>query len=185
MWEHDSWDGLAQSFAVETVGKGAQDPTLERWWATAAEFRRGGFDRILVPAPWTRGIDELCRDGVHGAAYVHELVRVRPGSAVTLVERAREAAAPLMARYGWELIGGFTTAMVDDDEALLLWAVPTWSAWAAGEAAHRGDADVRGWVEDRRDVVTGAHRIVLVDSPLNPMATGRQPSVDDRVDWTD
>src|SRR5581483_12380706 len=51
LWEEQGWDGLAASFAREAVGKGAQDPALEKWWARAAEFRRGGFDRLMVPAP--------------------------------------------------------------------------------------------------------------------------------------
>ena len=125
MWEEDGWDGLAASFELETVGRGAQDPTLEKWWARAAEFRRGGFDRIMVPAPWTRSIEQLCADGVRGAVYAHELVKVRPGSAFELLERSRDRAVPLLGRYGWDLVGAFTTAMADDDEALLLWAIPT------------------------------------------------------------
>ena len=50
MWEHAGWPGLAASFAVEAVGKGAQDPALVKWWAKAAELRSGGYDRIVVPA---------------------------------------------------------------------------------------------------------------------------------------
>ena len=127
MWEHDDWDGLAAVFATEAVGSGAQDPALAKWWAKAAEFRRGGFDRILVPAPWTRTISELCADGVLGEVYAHELVKVRPGAADRAPRTSSGAAsARRSARHGWELAGAFTTAMVDDDEALLLWAIPTW-----------------------------------------------------------
>src|SRR6476469_198439 len=52
-WEHDGWSAVAASLGRETVVKGAQDPALERWWAKAADFRSGGVDRIVVPAPWT------------------------------------------------------------------------------------------------------------------------------------
>ncbi|MEY2459435.1 MAG: hypothetical protein QOG30_1265, partial [Acidimicrobiaceae bacterium] len=185
MWEEAGWDGLADSFAIETVGAGAQDPTLEKWWAKAADFRRGGFDRIMVPAPWTRTIDELCAGGVRGAAYAHELVRVRPGSAAELLERARARAVPALGRYGWELAGAFTTAMADDDEALLLWAIPTWPQWAAAERAHSEDDDLVAWRTDVRDIVAAWQRILLIDAPLSPMRTGRQPSEDDRTDWVD
>jgi hypothetical protein len=183
MWEHDNWDGLATSFAIETAGTGAQDPKLAKWWAHAAEFRHGGFDRLMVPAPWMRSIDELCADGVKGACYAHELVKVRPGAATDLLELAREHAVPALGRYGWQLAGALTTAMVDDDEALLLWAIPDWSQWAAAEQAYTSDDEVRSWRTKARDVVTAWHRIVLVDAPLAPMRTGRQPSRDDRVDW--
>lgn len=185
MWEEEGWEGLASSFAIEAVGAGAQDPSLERWWARAAEFRRGGFDRIMVPAPWARTIGQLCSDGVSGATYAHELVKVRPGSAGELLERAREQALDPLGRYGWQLAGAFTTAMVDDDEALLLWAIPSWEAWAAGERAHREDDDVVTWRTKARAIVTSWHRTMLVDAPLSPFRTGRQPSRADRTDWQD
>jgi len=185
MWEEAGWDGLARSFGGEAVGTGAQDPKLERWWARAAEFRRGGFDRIVVPTPWTRTIEQLCADGVRGATYAHELVQVRPGTAGELLDRAHEQGRVALGAHGWELIGGFRTAMVDDDEVLLLWAIPTWEQWAAGEAAHDTDHDVAAWRRGAREVVTGWHRVLLVDAPLSPMRTGRQPSRDDRTDWTE
>jgi hypothetical protein len=184
LWEHRSWEGLADSFGTEAVGSGAQDPSLATWWAAAAELRRGGFDRILVPAPWTRPIQALCAAGVTGAVYAHEMVRVRPGAAADFLERAR-AVSPAYARHRWQLIGAFTTAMVDDDEALLLWAIPTWEAWATGERAHRDDDDLIAWRTGARDVVTGWHRILLVDAPLSPLRTGRQPARSDRTDWVD
>ncbi len=183
MWEEEGWAGLADSFEIEAVGAGAQDPKLEKWWAAAAKLRRGGFDRIMVPAPWTPTIEELCAGGVRGVAYAHELVKVRPGSAAEFLERARDLAAPVLATYGWQLVGAFTTAMADDDEALLLWALPTWRAWADGETAHTTDTAVVKWRDAARDIVTSWHRILLVDAPLSPMRTGRQPSVFDRTDW--
>ena len=178
MWEHAGWSGLASSFGVEAVGHGAQDPALVKWWAKAAEFRSGGLDRIVVPAPWTRTIEELCADGVRGEVYAHELVHVEPGAAASVLDAARDA-SELHARHGWQLFGAFTTAMAYDDEALLLWAIPTWQQWADGEP----DRELQDW---RRSL--GARswdRVVMVDSPLNPMRTGRQPARSDRIDWTD
>jgi hypothetical protein len=183
IWEHDSWDALADSFAVETVGSGAQDPKLEKWWATAADFRRGGVDRLLEPAPWTRTIEQMCADGVSGQCYAHELIRVRAGAAAELLERVREQGAPLAGHHGWQLAGAWKTAMVDEDEAILLWAIPTWKQWAQFEKAHAIDPDVRQWRQSLRDIAERWERIVLVDAPLSPFRTGRQPSRDDRVDW--
>ena len=185
MWEEDGWAGLGESFGIEAVGPGAQNPKLEKWWATAAEFRRGGFDRIMIPAPWTQTIEELCADGATGAVYAHELVRVRPGAAAEFLERARETAVRALSPYGWQLVGAFTTAMVDDDEALLLWAIPTWDQWAAAEEGHATDDAVVAWRSTTRDIVTNWHRTLLVDAPLSPLRTGRQPSADDRTDWVE
>ncbi len=132
----------------------------------------------MLPAPWTRTIDELVADGVRGDVYAHELLTVAPGAARDLLERARDASA-LHGRHGWELFGAFTTAMVNDDEALLLWAIPTWQQWADGE----GDRDLMQW---RRGLdATTWHRVVMVDAPLGPLRLGRQPARSDRVDWHD
>ena len=185
LWEEDGFAGLAASFEAEAVGAGAQDPALAKWWAKAAEFRRGGFDRILRPAPWTRTIDELCADGVRGACYAHEVVSVRAGTAAEHLDQVRDRAVEVHRRLGLELVGAWRTAMVDDDECILLWAVPTWAQWAAYEEAHEGDAELRAWVESSRELVIARHRILLVDAPLSPMRIGRQPSVDDRTDWVD
>ena len=183
MWEEQGWQGLADSFSKEAVGAGAQDPKLARWWAKAAEFRNGGFDRIMVPAPWSEPIEKLCASDRGGAVYAHELIKVRPGRARELLERANETAAPSFERYGWALIGAFTTAMANNDEALLLWSIPSWQQWAAGEAAHTEDAGVIAWRSCVETIVTGWSRILLVDAPLAPLRTGRQPAASDRTDW--
>lgn len=178
LWEHTSWSGLAASFAHEAVGAGAQDPALARWWAEAANFRSGGYDRIVVPAPWMAGIEELCARGTRGEAYAHEIVTVEPGRASEVLEQARDA-ADLHGRHGWELIGAFTTAMRNEDEAILIWAIASWAQWAQGEA----DPSLAAW-----RLGLGARtwdRVVLVDAPLAPLRTGRQPARSDRVDWQD
>ena len=185
LWEEPGWDGMAASFASELVGADLQDPKLKKWWSRASEFRRGGFDRLLEPAPWMRTIDEALADGVKGACFQHELLTVRPGSARDLLELARERAVAAYADHGWELAGAFTTAMRDEDEAIVLWAVPTWQSWADGEKAQTTHDDVVAWRRAARELATDWRRITLVDAPLCPFRTGRQPTRDDRTDWVE
>jgi hypothetical protein len=183
IWEHDGWAGLAGSFGVEAVGRGAQDPTLERWWAKAAEFRRGGVDRILEPAPWTRPIEELCAAGVRGECYAHELITLAPGTQAEFLNEVRDTAAGIAAEFGWELAGAWRTAMANDDEAIVLWAIPTWADWARFEqAAQPGSPYVR-WQRSIDGFVRSWQRILLVDAPLSPFRTGRQPAVSDQTAW--
>ena len=60
MWELDGWDGAGRATSRTSSSSPAlQDPSLAEWWAAAAELRRGGFDRIVVPEPWSPTIDEL------------------------------------------------------------------------------------------------------------------------------
>ena len=76
LWELDGWDGLVASFGHELASPSLQDPALAEWWGRAAELRRGGVDRIVVPEQWSPTIEELTAAGVKGAVYAHELVTV-------------------------------------------------------------------------------------------------------------
>ena len=101
MWELDGWDGLAANFAHETGGGRDQDPSLAEWWAAAASLRRGGVDRIVVPTPWTRSVEQLTADGVRGEVYAHELVTVPPGTSRRAARRGRaRGPAPRSGRSG-------------------------------------------------------------------------------------
>jgi hypothetical protein len=182
IWEEDGWDGMASSFRHEFNHPGLQDPDLAAWWKRAAQFRRSGVDRLLVPAPWTRTIEQLCADGVRGETYAHELITVKPGTAWHFLDAlVRDHAVGVYARFGWELAGAWATAMVNDSEVLLLWAIPTWEQWAAFEAAQHADPGIRAWLERATGASTGWHRFLLVDAPLSPFRTGRQPQVSDRA----
>jgi hypothetical protein len=108
------------------------------------------------------------------------MVVVRNGAADEFLQRVHDGGIAVAARYGWELAGAWKTAMVDEDECILLWAVPTWQQWADFEKAQSTDGEVRAWRAGVRDVVETWQRIVLADAPLSPFRTGRQPSRADR-----
>jgi hypothetical protein len=186
IWEEDGFDGLATSFTHEFGHPGLQDPKLAKWWAEAANYRRGGVDRILVPAPWTRTVEELCAEGIRGVVYAHETVRLAQGGSRDFLEHVRDVAAPLYGEHGWLLVGAWETAMTSESECILLWAIPSWDRWAALERAERADTPIRRWRRASYDRTISSERFLVVDSPLSPFRTGRQPSESDRSDdWQD
>src|SRR3954447_10835973 len=185
MWEEDGFDGQASSFAYELNHPTLQDPKLAKWWAEAAKFRSGGQDVLLVPAPWTRTITELCADGVRGETYAHDHITVSAGTSAEYLETVRHDVVPLYQQFGWELAGAWEVAMRNDSECYLLWAVPTWGQWADLEKATRGDPRIQAWRQRNHTLAHTFERILLVDSPLCPFRTGRQPSRDDRTGWED
>jgi hypothetical protein len=182
IWEIDGFDGAAPYFRHEVGAPTMQDPRMARWWAAAVPMRSGGDDRLLVPAPWTRTITELCSDGVTGEVYAHEQVAVRAGTSADYLDLLRERGRAVRAPYGWELAGAWETAMVDDSECFLLWAIPTWEQWAEYEKAQRTDDDITTFRREARELVTSTTRILLVDSPFCPFKTGRQPRRSDRTE---
>jgi len=180
LWEEDGFDGMASSFRHELGSTTLQDPKLATWWARAAQYRSRGTDRLLVPAPWTRTISELCADGVRGETYAHEQYRTAPGGAPELLARAAGEGEPLLGEFGWVLAGAWETAMTGGSEIFLLWAVPTWEQWAAAEKAERADTKLGRWRRTFYPRTTSAHRFLLVDAELSPFRTGRQPTRADR-----
>ena len=185
MWEEDGFDGLATPFRHEFNHATLQDPKLAKWWAEAASYRHSGFDRLLVPAPWTRTIEELCADAVRGEVYAHEQFTLGQGGARDFLEYVADTAVPLYEEHGWILAGAWETAMRNESEAFLLWAIPSWDQWASFEQAERADTALRRWRQASYERTTGCHRFLVVDAPLSPFRTGRQPRVEDRVDSWD
>ena len=121
---------------------------------------------------------------MRGDVYAHEIVQVAPGRSWDYLELVRDEAAPVYAGFGWELAGAWETALTNDSECVVLWAIRSWDGWAELEKALRGDARLARWRARNHEVATAVNRFLLVDSPLSPMRTGRQPSRDDRLeDW--
>jgi hypothetical protein len=82
---------------------------------------------------------------------------------------------------GLEPVGAYSVAMADDSEALLLWAMPDWATWVAYERAWAPDGALAAWRKTLLGLGASWRRQLLIDSPLNPLRTGRQPQESDRV----
>jgi hypothetical protein len=184
MWELDGWDGLVANFRHELRHASLQDPALAEWWAAAASLRRGGVDRIVVPEPGTRSIDDLVAAGVRGELYSHELVTLPPGGAPAFLAAFAAGAVPAHEALGLTLVGAFRVAMVNDSEAVVIWAIPGWDTWAEVEqawlAAGTGTGPLAAWRATALAQGADWRRSLLVDAPLAPLRLGRQPEVGDR-----
>jgi hypothetical protein len=185
VWELDGWDGLVANFEHEFTHASLQDPSLAEWWAVAASLRRGGVDRIVVPEPWTRSIDELVAAGVRGEVYAHELVKLPTGSAPQFLAALHEVAIGRMRELGAEIVGAFRVAMVNDSECIVIWALPDWTTWATIEQAWLEGGPLDQWRACTVELEADWRRSLLVEAPLSPMRAGRQPQVDDRVPLAD
>ncbi len=196
MWEEDGFPGIAAGLGHETGRPNMQDAKLEKWWNEAASYRNGGFDRIMIPAPWTRTIGELTADGVRGAVYAHEMVKLAPGAAVEFLDIVRSDMVPAYAGAGFELVAAMRTSMIDESECLMIWAIPDWPAWSRFELAindvpppREEDAlrpEAAGalldWQRRMYSRSRSFRRFLMLDAPLSPLRIGRQPARSDRVD---
>ena len=179
LWELAGWNGLADNFEHELVGGGAQDPSWAEWWSVAADLRRGGFDRIVVPEPWSPTVDELTDAGARGAVYAHELVRLPVGRSRGFLDALAVSGRAAVESLGLQCVGAFRVAMSTDTEAIVIWAIPTLAVWADFERAW-DDGTLAPWRSVLDALEARVHRTLMVDAPLAPMRTGRQPEVTDR-----
>jgi hypothetical protein len=196
MWEEDGFAGLAAGLGHETGRPNLQDAKLEKWWNEAAGYRSGGFDRVMIPAPWTRTITELNAAGVSGAVYAHEFVKLAPGTAQDFLELVRTDMVPAYEAAGLQLISAMRTSMIDDSECILIWAYPSWDAWTSFEAAYNSKPEpgraepleasaaegLRDWQQKLYSRSQEFRRFLMLDAPLCPLKIGRQPARSDRVD---
>jgi hypothetical protein len=180
MWELRGWDGLAANFAHETAGGRDQDPSLAEWWAVAASLRRGGYDRIVVPTPWTRTVEQLCADGVRGTVYAHELYAVAPGASGDLLAAVGDVGRPAVEALGLTAVGAYGVAMADRSEAIVIWAIPDWPTWVVYERAWEPGGALETWASELRRLGARWRRQLMVDAPLSPLRIGRQPQETDR-----
>ncbi len=181
MWEEDGWDGHGQLVPPRVQPPDAPGPGARGVVGAGRAVPPQRHRPAAGPGAWTRTIEELCADGVRGECYAHELVTLEPDTAWHYVDDlVREQQAPRYEQFGWELAGAFVTAMKDDSEAIVLWAIPTWEQWAELEKATRSHPTLRAWRTQQAEVSTGLDRFLMVDAPLSPFRTGRQPQDSDR-----
>lgn len=176
LWEYDDWDSLAASFAHETGTGTMQDKALETWWQTAQDYRSGGLDRLLIAAPFSPGIDQLCADeNVVGAkVFLHETVTIRPGLAQDYLQLLSEHWLGEARGLGLHLVGAYRTAMRNESEVVLIWAMQDWNDWARLGKAEDSEA-FRTWRTRTKDIAIDWVGHLMCSAPASPLRTGVQP----------
>jgi len=175
LWEHGSWEAVTHNFAFELNHPDMQDPSLRAWWSDALNYRSGGYDRLLVNAPYSPSIYELVKDEqvVGSKVYLHEIIRVVPGQAMTYLELLERHWVPLAKGMGQTLAGAYRTLMRDDAEVILIWAMRDWPAWMQFEIARERSAQVDAWRARTRAIAVDLQGHLMCPAPLSPLATGR------------
>jgi NIPSNAP len=146
LWEMRGWDHWAEILERQYTRASGQEQKLKQWWTKATEYRSGGFDRILEPAPWSPTRQELVDRKVQGRAVLQEIATVKPGRVEKYLDAVASRWRPLALQHGLTLIGAYRTAM-RDTEAVLLWSAPDFAAFTRHLATAGRDRAVRRWHE--------------------------------------
>jgi len=154
-----------------------QDPKLKAWWDVAQNYRSGGFDRLIIPAGYSPTVDEFCKNPkvVGAKVFYHERIQIQPGQAKSYLSMLEQEWLPVANSLNMHLVGAFRTAMRNDSECIVVWAIPTWDNWADVEIAYERDARVAVWRRATQGLAIDWLNHLMVSAPLSPTQTGKQP----------
>jgi hypothetical protein len=128
---------------------------------------------------FTRAAEECNVAGLRGEVYAHELVTLPVGSVRRFLDGVRDIGRPAVGSLGVRAVGAYRVAMVNDSEAIVIWAIPDWATWARFEQAWAREP-LAGWQRWLVGLGADVRRTLMNDAPLSPLRLGRQPSVEDR-----
>jgi hypothetical protein len=147
---------------------------LGEWWARALQYRSGGRDRMLVPAPWSPSLDDLVARAVRGVLFVQELSSVRAGMAPEYLAAMEREWVPLLDRLGLAVVGAFE-GLTTDTEVLALWAVPDLDAYRRYLECRLDAPGFADWRRRSREWVTSWQETLWHPAAGTPLAAERSP----------
>lgn len=171
LWEVlDGWEGWRRLMESTNLAR-SRNAGLKGWWRTALNFRSGGYDRLLGDVPGSPTLSELTAAGVRGSVFVHEVSRVRPGSARDYLCAVRDEWQPVMADHGHTLAGLYE-ALLDDTEVITLWSTDPAGHVELMAAAEGSDGRIAAWRERAREFITRWHEELLTPHPRTALSAG-------------
>lgn len=167
------WDGWASN--VDRLNLKRRKAFYGDWWDEAAQWRTGGFDRLCGAAPGSPSTPEIAEKGIKGTLFVHQLLTVRPGSALDYLAAVTEQQVPVWREHGHEPTGIYEV-LSNQHEVVVIWAtsIPAQTRLRASRDASRGletspgvDADDRlvEWERTAAEFVTGGDTHLMTPMP--------------------
>jgi hypothetical protein len=82
---------------------------------------------------------------------------------------------PVAETLGLHLVGAYRTAMRNDSECIVIWAIRDWDTWADVEIAYEKDPRVAVWRRRTAGVAIDWLNTLMVSAPLSTTQTGQVP----------
>jgi len=166
IWEN-TWAGQVGNFSRQFQDS-RRDTNMEDWWNRNLHLRRGGYDRLLIPAGYSPTRAELRERDVRAEVFVHEIAWLPFGEPETYLRELERLLLPAARRCGVELIGAFRVAL-RPRQVLTLLGAREWAGLAALLDAAESDADLRAWHAYRSAKLERADELVLLPVRHDPL----------------
>jgi len=176
IWEN-TWAGQTADL-VGQFQDAQRDVAMEEWWNRNLHLRRGGYDRILIPAAYSPTLADLEARGVRGEVFLQEICWLPFGESRRYLDAVEEQLVPVLDRLGLDLVGAFRVAM-RPRQVLTIIGAPEWNRLGALLDQADRDPALRRWHEYRASTVEQAEEQVLLPArhgPLTPWS-GRDQGV--------
>lgn len=160
LWEMDGWAHWARTLERQFLPS-KTDPTLAPWWTKAAEWRSGGFDRILEPAAYSPPRSTLQESGLRSWVCIHTIARTSAGKSDDYVARIGSALRPLLERQGVTLLGAYKSTM-RSDEVVIIWAAPDFANACNVFETREWTPEQRAWAKVEADLQVRAETMMIV-----------------------
>ena len=165
------WQGWAAN--VDRLNLKRRNAFYGDWWDEASQWRTGGFDRLCGGVSGSPTTAEIGAQGISGTLFVHQLLTVRPGSALDYLGAVVEEQVPLWREYGHEPTGIYEV-LGNQHEVVVMWAtsISGQTRLRAARDAARGFADdvsaddrLVEWEDTAAGFVTGGDTHLMTPQP--------------------
>lgn len=170
------WDGWAAN--VDRLNLKRRAAFYGDWWDEAAQWRSGGFDRLCGGVPGSPSTAEIAAAGTRGTLFLHQLLTVRPGSALDYLDAVVHEQVPVWREHGHEPTGIYEV-LSNQHEVVVVWATSI-AAQAelrrsrdaargllsgAGAGAPEGDERLVAWERTAAEYLTGGDTHLMTPMP--------------------
>jgi hypothetical protein len=171
IWEN-TWAGQTEDL-VSQFQDAQRDVAMEEWWNRNLHLRRGGYDRLLIPAPCSPTLRDLEDGGVRGEVFLHEILWLPFGEPLRYLDALEQQLVPALDRLGIDLVGAFRVAMRPRQVVTILGA-REWSGLGALLDQSTRDPDLQGWQEYRAATIEQAEELLLLPARHGPLVAPRR-----------
>lgn len=170
IWEN-TWAGQTEDL-VSQFQDAQRDVAMEEWWNRNLHLRRGGYDRMLIPAPYSPAQADLEARSVQGEVFLHEIRWLPFGEPQQYLDRLERELLPAFERHGLDLVGAFRVAM-RPRQVLTVVGAREWSHLSSFLANADHDTALKPWREYQAATVERAEELILLPARHDPLATHR------------
>jgi hypothetical protein len=172
IWEN-TWAGQTEDLVGQFRDTG-RDVAMEEWWNRNLHLRRGGYDRLLVPAPCSPTHADLVSRHVQCEVCWHEIAWLPFGEPPRYLDLVARELLPALDRSGLVLVGAFRVAM-RPRQVLTLIGAPQWNQLAEILSPVQRDPQLAAWKAYRTATADHIEEMLLLPARHDQLADGGVP----------